>query len=1472
MNKSLFIIFILFFLSGCTGDRCIAADDFGHANFTVPARYDNGELTGQVGTNQVAPWLDSKFRLNGRPLTVSVRGWDNGIEYNDPSEVSAWCPWYGSNKNVNQLSLICARLKECLFQDDNMCTDTIDAAITNAPCLLKKGVGLYAAVPDPGIDINSTYEMQKNPTGIVFHVGEKTDGYSMYEVNKLGNIRETGGRVYNFENDEVKSKYVGGKLYFKILDKYYNDNNGQYKVVVKSGISRVSPDPITYATTLVKGFIFGGNGTSGIVRGIYLGIVNNPSYRLVVSMLLTLYIVYTGLSYLVGNIQLTHTELIVRVVKIAIVSTLLNTEYSWRFFNDYLFVYFIGGTDQILKIIVEAGASGPGSPGILALMIAPQTLAKLLSLLFTDWLGFLYIILFLIALVFILVVFFQATVIYLSSLIAISLILIMAPIFICFLLFEITKPLFESWLKQLIAYSVQPIILFTGLIFISMILRQEIYGSLGFSVCKFNILSMVTGSSSPTNGTSTGSGSIFNDETEKILGVGLGDSIFSWWFPNPMIGSEFSRETKSIPIPIDHYEDEEFVSTSTVTSKFCEAYGCIGQRYIDLPFLDPVKDVRRLNQFWAGRFVQLDGLFLIFVGIYLLFKFNTLATQAAHFLTGTSGNLTKINRIGDAAVSSIMNPVKNQISKMPGRALGAARGITDIAIGKEKRQELVSSFKEKFNKITPSGIVDQVRIRSLKKEALGSGANKAVLQEVMIKTGLTRDGFRPNAIRDYKKMLAKELMKDVDPNLYKSAQSELAKKTASKLAKKDFDSLKYEFAKAKYGKKYKELSLEEKQNIKYILSNKELRTLARDAQQARKFRNAYVDAYISLSDRGVGILGKQNRVLRSIDELKFELNEAKKDKKIKDQQFSDELFSHIGKKGIIDTKARAQNYRMQTREEILQDNMRNISHKDVANLIQYHSRKQGLNVTSPEFLARLKVANDPKLVIFKDLERKDLNAKIYRELSATQAILGEKYNIKYAKDSELRTSLDKLAQAEKKLLKNDEFISRQTEYKLKHELSGESLKSTHKLLSEHFKKDIKAEEMPAMLEKYYKETNLGMTQAQVAEKIIQLQKNIYDFKSSGAILRQIDQRKKAVVEEIDKYTDIIQTARKKAGMEEYQPKRKEVNERKIRDIDDYLRNKPQSEVARNIDRSRENNAEQNNVSQNRATPQSEVARNIDRIRENNAEQNNVSQNRATPQSEVARNIDRSRENNIEQNAVSRDLNEQSNNKARDRSEQIRQETQNILSPENLAKMKASRDPEYEEYSKIARKDLNIKINKALQEEKNAAAREYGLSGNKDAELKNMIERIASVEKQLIDNDEYIKREKNYELTYKLSGENIKADHKLLSEHYKRDIKADEMPALLEKYYAENKPEMSQGAVKMKVNQLEKSIESFETSGRILEQIDARKKVIADEIDKQIGNVNSQRKSGKMEEYNPQRKKATTARKIPMINERLKSDS
>ena len=165
-------------LSGCTGDRCIDADDFGFSKFTISSRYEVDQLNEQNQGNQISQWIDSDFRVNGRPLLILVKTWEYGIDRNKDSELSAWCPWFGDVSNKGTLSRLCEKLRDCKFIDDKMCTNTKDAKIKNAPCLFKNGVGLYGLIADRGTDPNETFITERSPTGITFHLGEPVVGFS----------------------------------------------------------------------------------------------------------------------------------------------------------------------------------------------------------------------------------------------------------------------------------------------------------------------------------------------------------------------------------------------------------------------------------------------------------------------------------------------------------------------------------------------------------------------------------------------------------------------------------------------------------------------------------------------------------------------------------------------------------------------------------------------------------------------------------------------------------------------------------------------------------------------------------------------------------------------------------------------------------------------------------------------------------------------------------------------------------------------------------------------------------------------------------------------------------------------------------------------------------------------------------------------------------------------------------------------
>ena len=1177
-------ILALFILSGCTGERCIEADDFGHSAVTVSARYSKLDLEGQIGSNQVAPWRDSGFRVNGRPLTIVVKGWVYGVDDNSPSELSAWCPWFSYSDEGDKLSNICTRLQNCKFDEEGMC----NGKIINAPCIFTKGIGLYTLIGEGGTDPNLTLNSMRDPSGISMHLGEETSGYTLYDLDKNGNLRDAGGVSYVF-SDSDKSRYNDSKLYFKILDKFYDDNSGQYKVIIKSGVTGTNPDPISYVTMLVKQFLFGikGHGetllpeldleasrpssnddelltdSGGLIKNIYMGVVSNPGYRMAVSGMLTLYILWTGLSYLAGNVKLTHTELIVRVTKIALVSALLSSEYSWSFFNDYLFVYFVGGVQQILQILMEAGATGPGAPGIFAMMIAPQTLLKLFSLLFIDWRGWLYIILFFIALYFIIMIFFNAAIIYLSALISIGMIIVMGPIFVCFLLFGVTRSLFDNWLRQLTSYAIQPIILFTGLIFISMIIRDEIYGALGFKICKQSFFNMA---------------SVLDPKTEQKLKYNPVNSIFYWWFPEPMRGENFIQDTANIPIPIDHKAQEG--ETGEIRDGFCEAYGCIGERYPDLPFLDPIKDERRITHFHNGQFVQFDGLLIIFIALYLLHKFNGTAVGLAKSISGTSGNKASLQSVGNSVHAQTFGKANDFMASVPGRIKQAAVDGVDRAIGRGalkasgedlsgKSKSEIAALEKNIGKaarsqFSPSTLLDKARINSLKKESLSKVANKSVLAEVRKSTGLKRSDIDAEANKKYRKALAEKLVSS-------GIAEKDAKKLAKQLAKKDPAKLDKEFSRAKYGKEYSKLSAKEKADIDEMSNDRNLRKVGVASEKARRFRNAYANAYADMSDKGINIFGKHSGIIRSLEEIRHNAKERKQLNRAKQHQTGEEIYSALAgvKRGAFTTLGGetqgssigrtfaggsyhdidSSDPRKMTYSETLAENRSGFEQDKLQKSIDQYNRRYGESVTSPEFLARAEKNGHPNLDTFRELERREAKSQAQEALKS--ASLGETYLSQYAKDSEMRELIDKSYEAEKSVFDNDKFISSESEYQTTYDLSKEKIKEVYSLFDNQGVENISSKNFMSSAQGVYQ--NMDLSLENVRGNMEELQQAMNDFNSSQEVLRQIDQRKMEVSEEIEKHISNINDHRKKAGMKEYTPKKDTLGVRSFRKIEDLRR-------------------------------------------------------------------------------------------------------------------------------------------------------------------------------------------------------------------------------------------------------------------------------------------------------------------------------
>lgn len=231
---------------------------------------------------------------------------------------------------------------------------------------------------------------------------------------------------------------------------------------------------------------------------LYNVIIDNGFPRLFSAVLL-LYIVLFGMMVALGMVELKLGDALVRLAKIGFIYAMVSPG-GFDFFFNIAGDFFILGTDQLINEIVlrmrvfsnalgeldhssvqrflNAGGAedGGSSYDIAARAPAFRVLDLVIMQLFSEpaihfYLaclvnipyGWFYLVILLMGILFYLPAVASAVWIYLIANIAKTLLLAVAPIFVTFILFQHTRPYFDSWLRNLILFSLQPILMFTFL-------------------------------------------------------------------------------------------------------------------------------------------------------------------------------------------------------------------------------------------------------------------------------------------------------------------------------------------------------------------------------------------------------------------------------------------------------------------------------------------------------------------------------------------------------------------------------------------------------------------------------------------------------------------------------------------------------------------------------------------------------------------------------------------------------------------------------------------------------------------------------------------------------------------------------------------------------------------------------------------------------------------------------------------------
>ncbi len=227
-------------------------------------------------------------------------------------------------------------------------------------------------------------------------------------------------------------------------------------------------------------------------QSMFEAFINNDSYQNAVYGAITLMITLYGVGFLIGVVQPSFQQVLVRLFKIGIIFALISPG-GWNFFHMNVVKFFQDGTDDIINgvqeistgIVAPAGASPfYALDRIAEFVIQPDTIIAIMGSItaggpFGLPMGGLMIL----TMAAFIGMLLKALQVYAIAFVARALVLGLAPIFFIFLLFDRTKNMFIAWLNALINLSLRPILLFTFMSFFIVLMEGAAKDVLGAELC-----------------------------------------------------------------------------------------------------------------------------------------------------------------------------------------------------------------------------------------------------------------------------------------------------------------------------------------------------------------------------------------------------------------------------------------------------------------------------------------------------------------------------------------------------------------------------------------------------------------------------------------------------------------------------------------------------------------------------------------------------------------------------------------------------------------------------------------------------------------------------------------------------------------------------------------------------------------------------------------------------------------------------
>ncbi len=305
------------------------------------------------------------------------------------------------------------------------------------------------------------------------------------------------------KSNGVITSSSGGVIWMRILNNQddYKDSIGSYRVEFKTS-QKVGSFALNILDPLMKTLkekvasagkmVFKNMTCYGGDPNREAGATSCTNFFTYIQGMITIYIMLYGFTFMLGITKITHKDLVTRIIKVAIISGLMNGK-TFDLFNNLIFDFIMNFSDEVIANM--SGYSLFSSQGSISnpfmfldavlskVFFSKAFIAQIMALLSLGIGGIVYFIIVFVALMVLIVTLMRAMAVYIMAFMAVAILIGIAPLFLTFMLFDTTRYLFDNWVKFTIKYMLEPLILLAGIIILTQLFTIYLDIIIGYSVC-----------------------------------------------------------------------------------------------------------------------------------------------------------------------------------------------------------------------------------------------------------------------------------------------------------------------------------------------------------------------------------------------------------------------------------------------------------------------------------------------------------------------------------------------------------------------------------------------------------------------------------------------------------------------------------------------------------------------------------------------------------------------------------------------------------------------------------------------------------------------------------------------------------------------------------------------------------------------------------------------------------------------------